>query len=72
MASEWVSLQLAQLVHEVWSMNFVSDSLANGRCINCLTVADDFSRECLDIVVDYGISGKGVTAAGPLQIMDTD
>jgi putative transposase len=38
-------------------MDFVSDSLANGRRIKCLTVADDFSHECVDIA-DYGISGS--------------
>ena len=44
-------------------MDFVSDSLANGRRIKCLTVADDFSHECVDIAVDYGISGQYVTRA---------
>ncbi len=42
-------------------MDFVSDSLANGRRIKCLTAADDFSHECVDIAVDYGISGQSVT-----------
>ncbi|MBG6079409.1 ribosome modulation factor [Rubrivivax gelatinosus] len=42
-------------------MDFVSDSLANGRRLKCLTVADDFSHECVDIAVDYGISGEYVT-----------
>jgi putative transposase len=37
------------------------DALANGRRIKCLTVVDDFTRECLDIAVDYGISGEYVT-----------
>ena len=59
--SERVPLQIAQRVNEVWSMDFVSDSLANGRRIKCLTVADDFSHECVDIAVDYGISGQYVT-----------
>ena len=54
-------LQIAQSVNEVWSMDFVSDSLANGRRIKCLTVADDFSHECVDIAVDYGIGGQYVT-----------
>ncbi len=57
-ASERVPLQLAQGVNEVWSMDFVSDSLANGRRIKCLTVADDFSHECVDIAVDWGISAS--------------
>lgn len=42
-------------------MDFVSDSLANGRRIKLLTVADDFSHECVDIAVDWGISGQYVT-----------
>jgi len=29
--------------------------------IKSLTVADDFSHECVDIAVDYGISGKYLT-----------
>lgn len=60
-ACERVPLQLASTVNEVWSMDFVSDSLANGRRLKCLTVADDFSHECVDIAVDYGISGEHVT-----------
>lgn len=60
-ASERVPLTVAVRVNEVWSMDFVSDSLANGRRIKCLTVADDFSHECVDIAVDYGISGQYVT-----------
>ena len=36
-------------------------SLSNGRRIKCLSVADGFSHECLDIAVDYGISGQFVT-----------
>jgi putative transposase len=43
-ASERVPLQLVQGINQVWSMDFVSDSLANGRRIKCLTVADDFSH----------------------------
>ena len=42
-------------------MDFVSDSLVNGGRIKLLTVADDFSHECVDIAVDYGIGGQYVT-----------
>ena len=59
--NERVPLQLAKAVHEVWSMDFVSDSLSNGRRLKYLTVADDFSHECVDIAVDFGISGENVT-----------
>jgi len=59
--SERVPLQAAQSVNEAWSMDFVSDSLSGGRRLKYLTVADDFSHESVDIVVDYGISGQYVT-----------
>jgi putative transposase len=60
-SSERVPLTVPTRVNEVWSMDFVSDSLANGRRIKSLTVADDFTHECVDIAVDYGISGQYVT-----------
>lgn len=41
-------------------MDFVSDSLPNGRRIKCLTVADDFSHECVQIGIDFGSSGEYV------------
>lgn len=55
--NERVPLQLARKVNEVWSMDCVSDSLANGRRRKYLTVADEFSQECVGIAVDFGISG---------------
>lgn len=59
--SERVPLHAASMVNEAWSMDFVSDSLVNGRRLKCLTVADDCSHECIDIAVDFGISGLYVT-----------
>lgn len=59
--NERVPLQLARTVNEVWSMDFVSDSLSGGRRLKYLTVADDFSHESVDIAVDFGISGQYVT-----------
>ena len=59
--AERTPLNIATKINEVWSMDFVSDSLVNGRRIKCLTVADDFSHECVDIAVDYGIGGQYVT-----------
>lgn len=43
--------------NHVWSMDFVMDSLANGRKLKCLTVADDLTHECIDIAVDHGMGG---------------
>jgi putative transposase len=34
--------------------------LASGRRLKSLTIADDFTHECVDIVVDHGISGAYV------------
>lgn len=59
--SERVPLTMASRVNEVWSMDFVSDSLANGRRIKCLMVAEGFTHECVDIAVDFGLSGQYVT-----------
>jgi putative transposase len=59
--NERVPLQQARNPNEVWSMDFVSDSLSGGRRLKYLTVADDFSHESVDIVVDFGISGEYVT-----------
>jgi len=57
---ERVPLHEFQSVNKVWSMDFVSDSLASRRRIKCLTVTDDFSHECVDIAVDHGIGGQYV------------
>ena len=40
-----------------WSVDFVSDQLANGRRFRVFNVVDDFSRECLMQVVDFSIGG---------------
>jgi putative transposase len=48
-ASVRVPPQLAQGADEGWSLDFVSDSLANGRTIKFLMVFDDLSHECVDI-----------------------
>ena len=42
-------------------MDFVSDSLANGRRIKCLTVTDDFTRESVQIATDFGMGAGYVT-----------
>jgi putative transposase len=60
-ASERVPLLPATRVNEAWSMDFVSDSLVSGQGFKCLTAADDFSRECVDLTADFGIGGESVT-----------
>jgi putative transposase len=54
------ALHVPSAPNEVWSIDFVMDSLASGRRLKCLTIVDDFTRECLDIAVDHGICGNYV------------
>ena len=42
---------------ERWSLDFVSDVLADGRRFRTLVVVDDFTRKCLALVVDTSLSG---------------
>ncbi len=57
---ERTPIERARGPNESWSMDFVSDSLANGRRVRCLAVVDDFTRECVAAVVDTSISGARV------------
>ena len=43
-----------------WSMDFMSDQLSSGRRIRLFNVIDDFTRQCLAIVVDVSINGHRV------------
>ena len=46
-------------VNHVWAYDFVFDTCADGRTLKCLTVIDEFTRECLAIDVASGIrSGR--------------
>ncbi|RZU48111.1 putative transposase [Fluviicoccus keumensis] len=46
--------------NESWAMDFVSDTLNNGRRIRMLTLVDTWSRECQWIEVDHSLSGHRV------------
>jgi putative transposase len=50
----------AQRLNQRWSLDFVSDQLADGRRFRLLTVVDDYSRECLAVEVDTSLSGRRV------------
>lgn len=43
-----------------WSMDFMSDQLADGRRIRTLNIVDDHTRECLAIEVGSSLSGHRV------------
>ena len=44
----------------IWAYDFVFDSCANGQQLKCLTVIDEFTRECLAIRVARRINSFGV------------
>ena len=53
-------MALPQGPNQRWSLDFVSDALACGRRFRVLAVVDDFTRECLGLVVDTSLSGLRV------------
>lgn len=48
--------------NDIWSMDFVADELADGRRFRALTVLDLYTRQCLDIAVGRGLTGRDVAA----------
>ncbi len=44
-----------------WSLDFVSDAMTDGRRFRVLCIIDDYTRECLALMVDTSISGFRVT-----------
>ncbi len=55
-----IILPKATKTNERWSMDFIHDSLSNGRKFRALTVVDVFSKECPVIEVDTSLSGERV------------
>ncbi len=53
-------MTIPQGPNQRWSLDFVSDVLADGRRFRVLVVVDDFTRECLALVVDTSLSGLRV------------
>ena len=55
-----VPIVVPQELNQRWSLDFVSDQLANGRRFRLLNVIDDFNSECLASVPDFSLSGLRV------------
>jgi putative transposase len=53
-------LALPQGPNQRWSLDFVSDTLTDGRRFRILAVVDNFTRECLCLVADTSLSGARV------------
>src|SRR5258707_5358881 len=58
-------LPMPLLANERWSMDFMLDTLADGRPFRVLNVVDDFTREC--VAIDLGRSIPGVRVVRVLE-----
>ena len=57
----------ATAMGQVWAYDFVFDACANGQQLKCLTVVDEFTRECLAIDVAGSIrSGRVIEVLSKL------
>jgi len=50
--------------NEVWAYDFVFDACASGQTLKCLTVVDEFTRECLAIDV-----GSSIRSARVIEVL---
>jgi putative transposase len=48
-------MALPQGPNQRWSLDFQSDALADGRRLRIFAVLDDFTRECLALIVDTSL-----------------
>ena len=62
-----VAMPLFVRPNQQWSMDFVSDALANARALRTLTVVDNFTKEVPAIEVDCSLSSPRVTRVLPCQ-----
>ena len=58
-----VTTAVATRPNQRWSMDFVSDKLADGRSFRILTVVDQFTRECVGLEADRSMTGMKVAQA---------
>jgi len=54
------ALSVPETINQVWSMDFMSDTLNDGRSIRTFNVIDDFNREGLGIDVDLSLPSARV------------
>jgi putative transposase len=54
------ALVVPERINQVWSMDFMSDTLSDGRSIRTFNVIDDHNREGLGIDVDFSMPSSRV------------
>jgi putative transposase len=53
-------MTIPQGANQRWSLDFLSDTLTDGRRFRILAIVDDFTRECLCLTADTSLSGLRV------------
>lgn len=56
-----IAIELPTRANQHWSMDFVSDQLANGRRFRVLNVVDNYTREVIGQLISVSISGQQVS-----------
>ena len=54
------ALSVPMAINQIWSMDFMSDTLTDGRSIRTFNVVDDYNREGLNIDVDLSMPAQRV------------
>jgi putative transposase len=54
------ALSVPMAINQIWSMDFMSDTLTDGRSIRAFNVVDDYNREGLNIDVDLSMPAQRV------------
>jgi len=57
------TIATATAPNQCWSMDLMSDKLADGRWFRILTVVDQYTRECICLEADRAITGMTVAQA---------
>lgn len=56
-----IKLAQPERMNHCWSLDFMSDSLINGRRIRTANVIDDYNRSALGILVSFSLTSKRIT-----------
>jgi putative transposase len=52
--------QPARFKNDVWTCDFVADRTVDGRPLKCLSLVDEYTRECLALYFDHSLTGADV------------
>jgi len=65
-----LALVVPRQADQTWSLDFMSDSLSNGRTFRTLNVIDDYNREALWIEVDTSLPAERVVRVLEILLLE--